>query len=575
MKGSDTNIHDFMVEKRHYIVPIYQRDYSWGQAQCATIYEDLYGLKNSNRSHFVGSVVYAKGSAQNPGIYLIDGQQRVITMYLFYLALSRAAQQPNVGDTTLSQLIQSTLLNSLKGKHRFTLSSKEDQVAMDKLFAGNEDEYIRDSHLTQNYYYFYNRLTAENQLSLVDIFDLTIRLSMVKIELDDEEDDAQVIFESLNSKGLTLSHGEKVKNFVLMGIDPEQAQESYATQWYPMELNCKHAQGDWGLDNFIYYFLAIERNELPEFGNLYAEFKSFHHASDKVALMETMNKYSELFRRIKTCSYELYPTWDTNLSEAERQSMQAAIVLQLKRLSYFPYERHIPFVMQTMWLHLQHRITAAELLETLKLIESFYFRRWACGVPTNTLSRFFATLHAEIGYVNDTDAGDFISKLKFVLRTDRARLPSDTWFKQCIENNEFYYSNTKLLNYTFDRLENFEQREQVHIMDDLDKNNKAYTIEHVMPQTLTKEWRTELGPNAEELHELWKDRLANLTLTAHNSSLGNRPFAEKRDMPKGYKDSILRLTKSIAAHEHWNEEDLKQRATELSDKALKIWPYPA
>lgn len=589
MKGSDTDIFNFMVGTSHYIVPIYQRNYSWGQDQCATLYEDMLKLHEKrqankdlgvNLSHFIGSVVYQfdNDPTSQPGKYLIDGQQRVITMYLFYLALLRAAQQGTAKDQAIAQRLQITLLENLQGSHRFSLSSKADQDAMDKLFAGNEDEYDPDSRLTQNYNYFFKRLKSEKKLTLAEMFGLTEHLSFVQIALD-KDDDAQLIFESVNSKGLYLSHGEKVKNFVLMGISPSQAQKSYTKQWYPLELNCKAAQGEDGLDNFIFYYLTIKFSELPEFGKLYDEFKKFYQncGLDKIKLVEEMNKYSELFRRVKSCSYKLYPTWDTDLSNAERKSMQTAIELELKRLTYFPYERHIPFVMQVMWLHLQHQISAAELLESLKLVEVFYLRRWTYGVPTNTLNRFFATLYAEVNAANADEAGnDFISKLKFVLRSERARVPNDTQFEEAFKNCDFYSNaNTSLLCYVLERLENFEHREPLHIMDELEKDKKAYTIEHVMPQNLTPEWCAELGPNAETLHELWKDRIANLTLTAYNSTLSDRPFAEKRDMPNGYKDSILRLTKSIAAHEHWNEEDLKQRAAELSEKALEIWPYPA
>lgn len=586
MKGTDTDIYHFMMGFNHYIVPIYQRNYSWDIEQCATLYDDmlkLYEKRQSikdpsiNHNHFIGSVVYQYDNdpISQPGIYLIDGQQRVITMYLFYLALYRAAKE-SVGDAnTIAQRLWLTLLDNMKGQHRFTLSSQEDQNAMNRLFAGNDNEYNRDSRLTKNFLYFYNRLTKEKQLTLTEMFNLTEHLSFVQISLD-KDDDAQLIFESVNSKGLYLSQGEKVKNFVLMGISPAQAQTSYAEQWYPLELNSKAAEGENGLDNFIFYYLTIKNSKLPEFGQLYAEFKKFYNTCglDKVALVEEMRRYSELFLRVKKCSYELYPTWDKELSDDQRQEMQTAIELQLKRLSYFPYQRHIPFVMQTMWLHQQHQISAAELLETLKLVEVFYFRRWTHGVPTNTISRFFASLHEEAKAVSDEEATGFLGKLKCVLRRESARLPNDVIFKEAFKQFAFFDNSYKdLLYYTLERLNNYGQREQVPIMEGINQN--TFSIEHVMPQTLTEEWCADLGPDAEKIYDLWKDRIANLTLTAYNSALSNRPFAEKRDMPNGYKDSILHLTKSIASHEHWTEADLEQRAEELAELALKIWPYPA
>ncbi len=586
MKGSDSNFFQFMVGKDHYIIPLYQRAYSWGHDQCATLYNDMLALHDKlqsntdlsyNFSHFLGSVVYQNSNdPRQPGIFLIDGQQRVITMYLFYLALYRAALDCGGPDAAFAPKLELTHLSNAQGKHRFTLSTQEDQVAMDKLFAGNKDEYLTDSHITNNFNYFYQHLKSEQKMTLTDFYNITQRLSFVEIALD-REDDAQVIFESVNSKGLPLSHGEKVKNFILMGISQDQAQLSYSEHWAPMERNCKEAQGESGLDNFIYHYIAIKRANLPEFGKLYDEFKSFHlrclqekqPLADKVLLAAEMHKYSELFKSVKTCKYVLLPS-----DHDEDGTLQAEIELGLKRLSYMPYERHIPFLMQTMWLQRQHEISVAELIETINLLEMFYIRRWTCEVPTNTLNRFFASLHSQINSLSDEEAGSgFINKLKYVLRTDAARLPNDTRFRFCLENSDFY-GEYDLIYYLFERLDSHGQREIVPIMDKRAKNSKAFTVEHIMPQTLTDDWREELGPNAQELYETWLNRLGNLTITAYNSKLSNKTFAEKRDMPNGYRDSALHLNKDIAKHEHWREEDLKQRAEELATKALQIWPYP-
>lgn len=575
MKGSESNVWKFMVGINQYCVPCYQRNYSWGEKNCRELYDDMINLHeqikyNDDASHFIGSVVYKKVEGTQSSILIIDGQQRLTTMYLFYLALYRVAKERLLqGDSDCSFAekvnvrileIDDSVIDSVY-PHRFILSSKRDQEAIDKIFAGNDGDYVDDSLITKSYRYFYQCLTNENRLSLKEFYSLTQSVSLIDISLD-HGDDAQLIFESLNSKGVDLTVSDKVRNFVLMDFSQKEANHYYSDLWVPIEQNCSVGS----IDVFLRYYLSIKLGQPPKKDQLYAEFKSYFYAHKftNLSMMEDLLMYSELYVLNKSRSYKLYPQRDTDLNERERASLLNKINQCLYRLdAYIEYDVRIPFIMHCMWLHKEGQITGTELLTALQMIESFLFRRWACSVAPNSLSKLFASFPRRIA---EHEGSDFITKLSEILCSGGSRLPNDEAFKQAIETENFFIP--QMLTYIIERLESYESKEQCKIY------GEKLTCEHIMPQTLTDEWRAELGSDADAIHEEWQHRLANLTLTAYNSEYSNRPFAEKCTMEHGLASSPLHTNRAIASHEHWGLAELQQRAKELGEKACKIWPYP-
>lgn len=575
MKGGEINVWKFMMGVNQYRIPCYQRNYSWTEKECQGLYDDMLDLYEQRKyvdkeikfTHFIGSVVF--GQDDHGSILIIDGQQRLTTMYLFYLALYRVAKEKSQTpeDYSFAEKINVKILeadddNSVNWSkpHRFKFSSQQDQNAFDKLFAGKDADYINDSLLTKNYRYFYNRLQNEGQISLKDFYFLTQSVCFITVELQ-LGDDAQRIFESLNSKGLPLTVGDKICNFLLMGCDAGQAEDFYNNLWVPMEHNC--ALGT--IDDFIRYYLTIKLAQPPKKYDLYADFKSYYYktyraldSSNNGAMLNELLDYSKLYVYNKNCSYDL--------SAKEHESLQKAIDQCLYRLSnYLGYEVRIPFTMHCMWLHKEGQITGAELLAALQMVENFLFRRLVCGIPTNSLNKLFAALPRRIA---EHEGADFITKLSEILCSGGSRLPNDESFKQTIETADFYTSKSWLLPYIIERLESLESKEQCKIY------GENLTCEHIMPQTLTDEWRAELGPDADAIHKEWQHRLANLTLTAYNSKYSNRPFAEKCTMEHGLASSPLHTNRAIASHEHWGLAELQQRAKELGEKACQVWPYP-
>lgn len=604
MKGSENNILDFMSVGTRYYIPCYQRPYSWTEEQCRILFDDIVQIHeqhehdpNSRASHFIGSIVCQQTMGDNSGYLIIDGQQRLTTMYLFYLALSRHAEERSQSNAAtadaelkkklskLSQLISLRILEdesneTLDGSshHRFELT-KQDQEAMDKLYEGNPEAYIATSQLTKNYNHLYKLIGAEENLSLSELFRITKNVLFIEIKLD-AYDDAQLIFESLNSKGLELSEGDKVRNYVLMGFNQNEIEHYYHEWWLPIERNCKNQASE-----FIQYYLAIKLGKSPSMKVLYVNFKNFVVASglSKTDILKDLLAYSELFACIQNCSYELPANVDIELSSTERSSLQSEIEQSLRRLKYLKYTVRTPFIMQGMMLHKQKQISGHELLASLKIIETFLIRRWVCGVPSHGLNRLFQSLAGLSRNVSETAGlvpeGSFTANLMRVMGTNdnSSKMPKDDEFKQALLTRDLYTNKSRsaaALIYLMERLENAESREQIAIFEALEQQNAAYSVEHVMPQNLSKDWRAELGPDADKIHKTWLHRLANLTLTAYNSKYSNNSFAEKRSMEHGFGSSPLRLNQQIAKYEHWGPAEMEQRAADLVAKALRIWPYP-
>ena len=600
MKGSENSVSRFMSGVGSYLIPCYQRQYSWDEKQCRDLFDDMVRLYQQQRehdptaTHFIGSVVTQSSLEAPSSIMVIDGQQRLTTMYLFYLALYRLAYERAktqvsggvegaIDYLSLAQTINITILADrssysmgASSKHRFTLT-ESDQPALDKLFVGNEDEFVADSRLTRNYRLFMDWISAQEDMSLAAFYRITESVIFIEIELD-AKDDAQLIFESLNSKGLDLSEGDKVRNFLLMGFGSEEVKTHYRELWLPIETNCDHA-----LSEFIKHFLALKQGRAPSQRSLYVNFKDYvqglQHGSAlsaqnqvKIAVLEELLAYSKLFARMRSCSYNLYSEHDTNLSSGARSQLQAALAQSLSHLKRLPYTVQSPVVLQAMMLHAKKQISGYELLEALQLLESFLFRRWACGCPSHGLNRMFQALALKL-VPDDSGTFDLVRQFKLSMCTaDGAKgtssMPHDAEFVQALRQRALYDNSSRdTLTFMLERLENADSREQVKI-------DGGYSIEHIMPQKLTDEWRSELGADAEAIHKEWLHRLGNLTLTAYNSKYSNSSFAEKRTMEHGFVHSPLRLNWDIAEYNHWGPQEMAQRAETLIAKALKLWPYP-
>ncbi len=558
MKGSECRLIEYMEgAKKRFIIPVYQRNYDWKTENCKQLYDDLVKvIKNNRRSHFFGSIVSVhEPSGRYIELLVIDGQQRLTTISLLFLAMynliSTGAVVPK--DETLgAQIYEDFLVDKYQpAEKRIKLKPvKNDRNAFQKLF-GEERSHIKDSNLTANYNYFYTRIQKQ-EIAIDELFDAICKLEIISIELNGD-DNAQLIFESLNSTGLDLSEGDKIRNFILMGL-PKELQDSYYEEYWNKIEECTK----YDVSSFVRDYLSIKQQSIPSQRRIYIEFKEY---------VEISNIQTEILLKELLAYARRYQI----LLEGGTQSRQLnACIYRLNRLETTVTR---PFFLEVLRLYDENKLDIAQVSDIFLTTENYLFRRTICDIPTNALNKIFLALHREVVRYDGTE-NDYVTKVKYALlaKKDRARFPNDDEFAKAFAERQVYLMNSKNKVYILERLENFGTAEDKDIYRHCDEG--IYSIEHIMPQHLTPAWKNELGADHEKLHEIWLHRIANLTLTAYNSKYSNSSFSEKKKMPNGFEESGIRMNTYIAAKEHWTLKELEERSEYLVGRALKIWAMP-
>ncbi|MCR5586542.1 MAG: DUF262 domain-containing protein [Lachnospiraceae bacterium] len=549
MDGADTR----------FIIPVYQRNYDWKLENCEQLFDDLFKVIEQEReSHFFGSIVSianTKGSSSE--LIIIDGQQRITTISLLLLALVNLLDEGVISSEQISlaeKIKNSYLIDPyLPDEKKVKLKPiKDDQDAFVKLF-DSKDEYNHTSNVTRNYMYFYNRIKDKGELTPDELFRAIISLVIIDISLDPEKDDAQLIFESLNSTGLDLSEGDKIRNYILMGQSSDNQEKFYYNYWHKIEENT-----DYKVSEFIRHYLTAMMAKTPAIKDVYVSFKSYveKNAISKEELLKTVLGYSKYYKQLMSAS----------TSNANANNI-------LTRLNILEMGVTVPYLLNLMDYREIKGLSDKEFEDVLETLEIYIFRRLICSVPTNALNKIFAMLHKECMRYKDEN-NSYSDVLKYVLNSKGAsgRMPKNTEFIVCFEEKDMYNMKAKNKWYLFDRLENMNTVERTNVVSLM--QDGTYTVEHIMPQKLSSHWKKDLGSNYQEVYDMWINRIANLTLTGYNANYSNRPFSEKLTVEDGFKDSHLQLNKFIAGCESWTEEEIKRRNDELKSKALKLWPYP-
>lgn len=558
MQGSDSFLLELLsASRRRFIIPVYQRNYDWKKANCEQLYNDLIDVAiNGKQTHFFGSIVSYALSREE--IVLIDGQQRITTVSLILIAIVNAIKSGAVtpDDPVLGEQI---LEDYIVDKHHKTERKvrlkpfRDDCEAFDNLIYKSEDEYIADSKVTLNYRYFYDRIVNEKAVSVDDLYEAINKLQIIDIQLEPKRgDDPQLIFESLNSTGLDLTESDKIRNFVLMGLSPEVQERFYDSYWNKIEkLSLKE------LDSFIRHYLTVVTGVIPNIRNIYAAFKQYAKQRDDIeSVLQDMLRYAQAYNKILTCTVG-----------------SACANTTVKHLNLLEVTVAHPFLMAYLVYAEENHLPMEETETVLGLIENMIFRRFICELPANVLNKIFAILHKQvIKQKRDTDT--YSSVLIYILLNRRAAVlfPNNEDFISNFSTKNIYAMRSRSKQYLFERLENGNSKEVNDIVGYLENN--TYSIEHIMPQTLTPAWREALGENYAAIHEQWLHTIANLTLTGYNSNYSNRPFAEKKTMDHGFLKSGLRLNQYIAQYDQWTEKELKERCEHLMKVALEIWPCP-
>ena len=561
MKGSEARIIDFMdgPDKR-FVIPVYQRKYDWKEDNCRQLYEDLKKIVRDGRdSHFFGSIVSSvSGNGATTEYHIIDGQQRLTTITLLLLAIRNLIRQKKVTaeEPHLDEQINERFLISKWAKEddRIKLRPvKSDREALARLF-GDEEDYDLSSNLTLNYRFFFEMIQRE-EISVDDLYSAIGKLEIISITLD-QGDNAQLIFESLNSTGLALTEGDKIRNYILMGLAPHDQNTYYDDYWAKIE-HCTRND----VSGFIRDYLSVKQQITPTISAVYRAFKEYAENVELPidGMLADILKYARLYEKLLSCKSGLN---EQKLDDCLYRLMRLEVTITR------------PFFMEVLRLNQDRGLPVADVLQIFLITENYLFRRNICEVPTNALNKIFLNLNKEIlRYDNTTN--NYVQKLIYALESKKesGRFPDDEEFMAALSSKQVYLMRGKYKSYLFERIENYGTVETKDVYTHLDNN--VYTIEHIMPQHLTPAWTESLGKDASEIHETWLHRLANLTLTGYNPNLSNKTFVEKRDAEEGgYKASGLKMNQKIANKTSWGLAELEERNNEMLALAKKIWSYP-
>jgi uncharacterized protein with ParB-like and HNH nuclease domain/predicted transport protein len=555
MEAKQVNLLTFLQRPNQFVIPIYQRTYSWTTKQRTQLWDDILRVAADEAipAHFLGSIVYVQEGVYHvatvPELLVIDGQQRLATLSLLLAALGRAMEGRGATASSWQKIASYYLFNTLEtgnGRYRLLLT-KGDQETLICLLEGRDLPLTASSQLVDNYRFFEDQI-KKTTLDLDALYRGIGKLIIVDIALDRHYDNPQLIFESLNSTGLDLSQADLIRNYVLMGCAPGLQTELYETYWFPMEQGFGGADNASLFDRFMRDFLTIEtRGQIPNIGEVYENFKVYAGTKPGAVreMLARVYHYSKLFVKLVYARDE-----------------DADVALAMGDINTLHVEVAYPFLMEVLEDQRAGLLTKSELVVILRLVESYVFRRAICGIPTNSLNKTFANLAREItksAYVESVEAA-------LLLKDSYKRMPSDDEFQRELMVKELYHFARR--NYVLRKLENQGRREPVDV--------ESYTIEHVMPQNpdLSADWQEELGPRWRELQTRYLHTIGNLTLTGYNSELSDRPFREKQSMVGGFKDSPIRLNHSLASLEHWTEEQIQRRASTIADLATQIWALP-
>lgn len=558
MKGSETKLVSYMQgSDKRFVIPVYQRNYDWKTENCKQLYDDLIKvIRRGRKSHFFGSIVSVHNDGEFNEYLVIDGQQRLTTISLLLLAMYNLMKNgvltPEKGNLA-EKIYKTYLIDEWQDDDtRIKLKPvKNDRNAFGKLF-DEETEHIPDSNLTINYNYFYSRIQKE-EITLDELYEAVTKLEIINITLN-QDDNPQLIFESLNSTGVALSEGDKIRNFILMGLPTKQQNDYYEKYWNKIEV-CT----DYDVSMFVRDYLSVKQQLIPAMSKVYFTFKAYveENGTEIEPLLQELLGYAKW--------YEILLKGNTADKELN------ACIYRLNRLETTVTR---PFFLEVLRLQAAGKLSLAEVKGIFLYTENYLFRRTICDLPTNALNKIFLMLHREIIRYDGTD-NSYLEKFKYALnsKSDRGRFPDDEEFVEAFATRPVYQMNSKNKIYILERFENYGTVEVQNVYKQCDDG--VYSIEHIMPQHLTPAWVKELGEDYEEIHETWLHRMANLTLTGYNSKYSNSAFTEKRDMKNGFIDSHLYMNNWIGQQNHWGLAELEARNQMLMQRALKIWPLPA
>ena len=546
------NVYGILEGSKQYIIPVYQRIYSWGQIECDRLWSDIVDMHNNEKSgHFIGTIVNIAERMAPVGIQefmIIDGQQRLTTLSILLIALrDYAKQHPDAGINS-DEINENYLINKFKSgndRYKLLLTQSDRDVLIKEIEGAPLPESLK-SHVLENYTFFAGRIN-KGEIRADELYQAIGRLQLVSITLERGYDDPQAIFESLNSTGMNLKDSDLIRNHLLMGLDSITQADVYNNIWRPTELLFDYEHQSEVLDSFFRDYLTMKLGRIPRKNEIYKEFQAYHNGSG----LTICDLCQDIYAFAKYYSNMYFVRSEDQILKSLYGDMKAIRM-----------EVAYPFLLKVHDDCQKGLLTTQELREIVQLCVSYVLRRAVCNIPTNSLNKTFATMK------NDIRMDDYLNSVKafFILLDSYKEFPTDEQFLAEFLSRDIY--NMNRCRYILGRLENWDNKSIVSL--------ENLTIEHIIPQNphLSSDWVAALGSEWSEIQKKYLHTIGNLTLTAYNSEMSDSSFSDKLDMAGGFKESALRLNKYVVIQETWGELQVKERAAQLGNLAKKVWPFP-
>lgn len=527
--------------KKTFNIPVYQRNYDWKEEQCRKLFEDIQNIVKSDYEieHFLGTVVFVSSKSEmNFNEYvLIDGQQRITSIMLLLKVLHEKVTDENDKE----EIWEEYLINKRAPEENLRIRLKpveSDGMPYKKLI--EENDISLTSNVCKNYRLF-EKLIQESNYSAEEIYKALGKIELVYIQLEKgkKSENPQMIFESLNSTGLSLTQGDLIRNYLLMNHEYEKQKMLYKNFWLEIEKRITNEK----ISDFVRDYLTMKNGSISNKDKVYDDFKKYikqnNENMDEEGILEELKTYSE------------YYSWFLNGNSPNNKINE--------KLSEFRYLRNTtvyPLILSVFEDTYSYKnINENELFDILNLLISYIFRRSVCGYTTNSLNKVFASIVVLL------KSKDIYKQIEKGLMNKS--FPGDEEFRAEFIKCNFYKKGTEFCKYTLKLLEIFENKEQTDM--------ENITIEHIMPQTLNSEWRIELGSKFEQIHSEYINTIGNLTLTGYNPELSNKNFELKK---RYYEESNIKMSREIANYDKWKDTEIKDRAEQLFEKAKRIWKLP-
>ncbi len=558
MEAIDRQFKEIIDGNRQYIIPVFQRDFSWTREQCEQLWRDVgrASTGGKDRAHFMGSIVYIghKLSSAFQSWLLIDGQQRLTSLTLLMVAMRDHIQESNWCGSddgpSISKINSNYLKNTAEsGQRRYKLLlRRKDNATLQALIDGKVPSEISSEcseSILEAYEYFRTALQTPN-CNLEDVYRGINRLSIVDVTLHQNIDNPQLVFESMNSTGVDLRQSDLVRNYLLMGLDESEQTRLYEEYWNRIEDFFRTSE--YAFDEFLRDYLALEQGLTRQIrlDRVYDEFKSFRNCDGRPLeeLLSDMTRVARTYASFRGIAPMQRPWLADAMSHMRSLSTSQALL-----------------IMRLYDCHEKGLLSQNQFVRSVGLIESYLLRRAVLGLQTRGYWSVFARI------AHDVDLESVFESLQVGLARLRgnSRFPSDEEFWRGLKEYDLY--GLRVCKHVLDRLENEGSKEPSPVHN--------FSIEHIMPQDISNEraWQDMLGENWGECHATHLHRLGNLTLTAYNSAYSNRPFEEKKSIEGGFKQSAVRLNEDVREQPMWTAAQMEARGDRLASRALDIWPH--